>query len=248
MNNQTLEKLRGMRLFGMHDAFKTSLENNLKEQMTQDQLIFHLVSSEWDNRKNRAVERAVRAAAFRYNASLEDIDYTFERGLDRNQVERLAALEFIRDHRDLFITGPTGTGKSYLATALGNKACQDGFRVFYASTNKLISLLKIAKAKGNILNELKRIERADLLILDDFGMQAFDSQGRGIMMEIIEDRHGKHSTMITSQVPVKGWHDVIGERTVADAILDRIVHHALRVELYGESIRKRKNKNESVFL
>ena len=248
MNNQTLEKLRGMRLFGMHDAFKTSLENNLKEQMTQDQLIFHLVSSEWDNRKNRAVERAVRAAAFRYNAALEDIDYTFERGLDRNQVERLAALEFIRDHRDLFITGPTGTGKSYLATALGNKACQDGFRVFYASTNKLISLLKIAKAKGNILNELKRIERADLLILDDFGMQAFDSQGRGIMMEIIEDRHGKHSTMITSQVPVKGWHDVIGERTVADAILDRIVHHALRVELYGESIRKRKNKNESVFL
>ena len=237
-----------MRLFGMHDAFKTSLENNLKEQMTQDQLIFHLVSSEWDNRKNRAVERAVRAAAFRYNASLEDIDYTFERGLDRNQVERLAALEFIRDHKDLFITGPTGTGKSYLATALGNKACQDGFRVFYASTNKLISLLKIAKAKGNILNELKRIERADLLILDDFGMQAFDSQGRGIMMEIIEDRHGKHSTMITSQVPVKGWHDVIGERTVADAILDRIVHHALRVELYGESIRKRKNKNESVFL
>ncbi len=237
-----------MRLFGMHDAFKTSLENNLKEQMTQDQLIFHLVSSEWDNRKNRAVERAVRAAAFRYNAALEDIDYTFERGLDRNQVERLAALEFIRDHRDLFITGPTGTGKSYLATALGNKACQDGFRVFYASTNKLISLLKIAKAKGNILNELKRIERADLLILDDFGMQAFDSQGRGIMMEIIEDRHGKHSTMITSQVPVKGWHDVIGERTVADAILDRIVHHALRVELYGESIRKRKNKNESVFL
>ena len=237
-----------MRLFGMHDAFKTSLENNLKEQMTQDQLIFHLVSSEWDNRKNRAVERAVRAAAFRYNAALEDIDYTFERGLDRNQVERLAALEFIRDHRDLFVTGPTGTGKSYLATALGNKACQDGFRVFYASTNKLISLLKIAKAKGNILNELKRIERADLLILDDFGMQAFDSQGRGIMMEIIEDRHGKHSTMITSQVPVKGWHDVIGERTVADAILDRIVHHALRVELYGESIRKRKNKNESVFL
>jgi DNA replication protein DnaC len=120
--------------------------------------------------------------------------------------------------------------------------------VFYASTNKLIGLLKIAKAKGNILNELKRIERADLLILDDFGMQAFDSQGRGIMMEIIEDRHGKHSAMITSQVPVKGWHDVIGERTVADAILDRIVHHALRVELYGESIRKRKNKNESVFL
>jgi len=189
-----------------------------------------------------------------------------------NRVERLAALEFVRDHKDLFITGPTGTGKSYPATAPGNKACQDGFRVFYSSTNKLISLLKIAKAKGTILNDLKRIERADLLILDDlaspssfapkplraglawrsawrrFGMRTLDSRGRGIMMEVIEDRHGKRSTMITSQVPVKGRHDVIGERTVADAILDRIVHHALRVELVGESIRKRKIKNENVFL
>lgn len=248
MNNLTLDKLRQMRLFGMHDAFKTSLENTLKEQMTQDQFVAHLVASEWDNRRNRAVERAVKGAQFRYNATLEDIDYTFERGLDRNQVERLAAMEFVREHKDLFITGPTGTGKSYLATALGNKACQEGYRVFYASTAKLMSQLKIAKAKGTILNELKRIERMDLLILDDFGMQAFDSQARGILMDIIEDRHQKHSTMITSQVPVKGWYDVIGEKTIADAILDRLVHHSLRVELYGESIRKRKDKTENVYL
>jgi DNA replication protein DnaC len=118
---------------------------------------------------------------------LEQIDYTFERGLDRNQVERLAAMDFVRDRRDLFVIGPTGTGKSYLATALGNKACQEGFRVMYANTNKLIAALKISKAKGTILNELKRIERADLLILDDFGMQTLDPQARGIMMDIIED-------------------------------------------------------------
>lgn len=247
MNNQTLEKLRQMRLFGMHDAFKTSLENTLKEQMTQDQFIFHLVGSEWDNRRNRAIERAIKQANFRYNASLAEVDYTFERGLDRNQVERLAALEFVRESKDLFITGPTGTGKSYLATALGNKACQDGFRVFYASTAKLISQLKIAKAKGTILTDLKRIERADLLILDDFGMQTFDSQGSGIMMDIIEDRHQRRSTMITSQVPVKNWHGIIGEKTVADAILDRLVHHSLRVELFGESIRKRKTKSENTY-
>lgn len=247
MNNQTLEKLRQMRLFGMHDAFKTSLENTLKEQMTQDQFIFHLVGSEWDNRRNRAIERATKQANFRYNASLAEVDYTFERGLDRNQVERLAALEFLRESKDLFITGPTGTGKSYLATALGNKACQDGFRVFYASTAKLISQLKIAKAKGTILTDLKRIERADLLILDDFGMQTFDSQGSGIMMDIIEDRHQRRSTMITSQVPVKNWHGIIGEKTVADAILDRLVHHSLRVELFGESIRKRKTKSENTY-
>ena len=244
-NQQTLEKLRQMRLFGMHDAFKTSLENTLKEQMTQDQFIAHLVASEWDNRRNRSVERATKAAAFRYNAVLEEIDYSFERGLDRNQVERLAVLDFVKDSKDLFITGPTGTGKSYLATALGYKACQDGYRVFYASTGKLMSHLKIAKAKATILVEFKRLERTDLLILDDFGMQAFDSQARGILMDIIEDRHQKRSTIITSQLPVKGWYDVIGEKTIADAILDRLVHQALRVELYGESIRKRKTKKEN---
>jgi DNA replication protein DnaC len=244
-NNLTLEKLRAMRLYGMHDAFKTSLENTLKEQMTQDQFIAHLVASEWDNRRNRAVERAVKAASFRYNAFLEEIDYTFERGLDRNQVERLAALEFVKENKDLFITGPTGTGKSYIATALGNKACQEGYRVLYASTAKLMSQLKIAKVKGTILADLKRIERTDLLILDDFAMQAFDTQSRGILMDIVEDRHQKRSTVITSQMPVKGWYDAIGEKTVADAILDRLVHHSLRVELYGESIRKRKIKNEN---
>ena len=248
MNNSlTLEKLRSMRLFGMHDAFKTSLENTLKEQMTQDQFIAHLVASEWDNRRNRAIERAVKAASFRYNAFLEEINYSFERGLDRNQVERLAALEFIKESKDLFITGPTGTGKSYLATALGNKACQDGYRVLYASTAKLMSQLKIAKVKGTILNDFKRIERCDLLILDDFGMQALDTQARGILMDIIEDRHQKHATIITSQLPVKGWYDAIGEKTIADAIMDRLVHNSLRVELYGESIRKRKNKDENIY-
>jgi DNA replication protein DnaC len=191
------------------------------------------------------VERAVKAASFRYNAFLEEIDYSFERGLDRNQVERLAALEFVKENKDLFITGPTGTGKSYLATALGNRACQEGYRVFYASTAKLMSQLKIAKVKGTILTDLKRIERTDMLILDDFAMQAFDTQSRGILMDIIEDRHQKRSTLITSQMPVKGWYDAIGEKTMADAILDRIVHHSLRVELYGESIRKRKKRNEN---
>ncbi len=245
-NHQTLDQLRQMRLYGMHDAFKTSLENTLKEQMTQDQFIAHLVASEWDNRRNRAVERAIKSATFRYSALVEEVDYSFERGLDRNQVERLAAMDFVKERKDLFITGPTGTGKSYLATALGYKACQEGYKSIYASTGKLMSQLKIAKVKGTILSEFKRLERCDLLILDDFGIQTFDSQARGILMDIIEDRHQKRSTIITSQMPVKGWYDVIGEKTIADAILDRLVHHALRVELYGESIRKRKTKNENI--
>jgi len=157
-------------------------------------------------------------------------------------------MEFVRDHKDLFITGPTGTGKSYLSTALGYKACQEGFRVMYSSTARLMSLLKVAKAKGTILAEFKRIERVDMLILDDFCMQPLDAQSRGILMDIIEDRHQRRSTTITSQIPVKDWYDVIGEKTIADAVLDRIVHHSLRVELSGESIRKRKsNKTENSY-
>jgi len=252
MNTETLDKMRALRLYGMHDAFKANLETSLKESMTPDQFIHYLVTSESDDRRNRAVARAIKQANFRYKASLEDVDYTIDRGLDKNQVHRLAALDFVKEHKDLFITGSTGTGKSYLATALGYQACQDSYRVMYVNTAKLMGQLKLAKAKGTILAELKRIERQDLLILDDFGLQPFDSQARVALLDIIEDRHQKKSTIITSQIPVKEWYDVIGEKTIADAVLDRIVHHSLRVELYGESLRRRKNKmddkTENVYL
>jgi len=249
MNNEkTLDKMRLMRLFGMYDTFKTSLESTLKETLTVDQFVAMLVSNEWDDRKNKAVERAIKMANFRYKASIEQIDYSFDRGLDQNQVHRLSELEFVKERKDLFITGPTGTGKSYLASALGYHACQMGYKVFYGSTAKLMANLKLAKAKGTVITELKRIERMDLLILDDFGLQPFDNQARSILLDIIEDRHQKRSTIITSQIPVKDWYDIIGEKTIADAVLDRIVHHALRVELYGESLRKKKSKNENVYL
>ena len=248
MNNETLDKMRQLRLYGMYDAFKTNLETSVKESLTADQFIALLVASEWDDRRNRYVERAIRVAGFRYKASLEQIDYAIDRGLEKNQVHRLAALDFVKEHKDVFITGSTGTGKSYLATALGYQACQSGYKVMYVNTAKLMGQLKLAKAKGTILAELKRIERADLLILDDFGLQPFDAQSRASLLDIIEDRHQKRSTVVTSQIPVKEWYDVIGEKTIADAILDRIVHHSLRVELYGESLRRRNSKSENVFL
>lgn len=248
MNNETLDKMRQMRLFGMYDAFRSNIEAPEKEILTSDQFISLLVESEWDDRRNRSVERAVKSASFRYKASLEQVDYTVERGLDKNEMHRLASLEFIKEHKDLFITGSTGTGKSYLATAIGYEACQRGYRVMYFNTTKLMGQLKLAKAKGTILAELKRIERANLLILDDFGLQPFDVQSRVMLLDIIEDRHQKHSTIITSQIPVKDWYDIIGEKTIADAVLDRIVHHSLRVELYGESLRRRKTKNENTYL
>ncbi|WP_231635057.1 IS21-like element helper ATPase IstB [Pedobacter sp. PACM 27299] len=240
--------MRQLRLYGMYDAFKTNLETSVKDALTADQFVSLLVASEWDDRRNRSVERAIRIASFRYKASLEQVDYSFDRGLDKNEVHRLAGLDFIKERKDLFITGSTGTGKSYLATALGYHACQSGYKVMYVNTAKLMGQLKLAKAKGTMLAELKRIERLDMLILDDFGLQPFDPQSRLALLDIIEDRHQKRSTVITSQIPVKEWYDIIGEKTIADAVLDRIVHHSLRIELFGESLRRKKTKTENVFL
>lgn len=238
MNQETLDKMRQMRLLGMYNAFKTSMESFKTESMTTDQFVAWLVSNEWDDRCNRMIERLIKQASFRYKASLEEVDYSLERGLERNLLERLAELSFVKESRDLFITGSSGTGKSYIATALGYRACQKGMKVLYANTARLMGQLKMAKAKGTILQELKKIERADLLVLDDFGIQPFDAGGRMNLMDIVEDRHGKKSRLITSQVPVKDWYDIIGEKTIADAVLDRIVHQAIRIELHGDSIRK----------
>lgn len=238
MNQETLEKMRQTRLQGMYNAFKTSMESFKTESMTTDQFVAWLVSNEWDDRCNRMIERLIKQASFRYKASLEEVDYSLERGLERNLLERLAELSFVKESRDLFITGSSGTGKSYIATALGYRACQKGMKVLHANTARLMGQLKMAKAKGTILQELKKIERADLLVLDDFGIQPFDAGGRMNLMDIVEDRHGKKSTLITSQVPVKDWYDIIGEKTIANAVLDRIVHQAIRIELHGDSIRK----------
>ncbi len=238
MNQETLDKMRQMRLLGMYNAFKISMESFKTESMTTDQFVAWLVSNEWDDRCNRMIERLIKQASFRYKASLEEVDYSLERGLERNLLERLAELSFVKESRDLFITGSSGTGKSYIATALGYRACQKGMKVLYANTARLMGQLKMAKAKGTILQELKKIERADLLVLDDFGIQPFDAGGRMNLMDIVEDRYGKKSTLITSRVPVKDWYDIIGEKTIADAVLDRIVHQAIRIELHGDSIRK----------
>lgn len=238
MNQETLDKMRQMRLLGMYNAFKTSMESFKTESMTTDQFVAWLVSNEWDDRCNRMIERLIKQASFRYKASLEEVDYSLERGLERNLLERLAELSFVKESRDLFITGSSGTGKSYIATAPGYRVCQKGMKVLHANTARLMGQLKMAKAKGTILQELKKIERADLLVLDDFGIQPFDAGGRMNLMDIVEDRHGKKSRLITSQVPVKDWYDIIGEKTIADAVLDRIVHQAIRIELHGDSIRK----------
>lgn len=242
MNENTLDKLRKMKFFGMFHAFKSSLETGKTNDLSADEMLAMLVDAEWDDRQNRRIERTIVGAKFRYKASIEDVNFHASRSLDRNQVKRLAECSFIDKYENILVTGSTGIGKSYIATAIGYQACVMGYRVFYASTPKLFAKLKMAKADGSYLKELAKLERTQLLILDDFGIQPFDSQSRASLMELIEDRHGKTSLIITSQLPVNKWFEVIGEKTIADAILDRIVHDAHRIELKGDSMRKKRNQ------
>lgn len=235
--------MKNMHLLGMHRAFTVCLEKGKTESYTPDELTAFLIDHEWDDRHNRSIERSMKNAKFRYKAIIENIDYGEHRGMDKNQIHRLADGSFISRRENLIITGSTGTGKSFLASAIGHQACQLGFKVYYANTLRLFSQIKMAKADGSSIKELAKIEKQDLLILDDLGIQPFDMQSRLTLLEIIEDRHGKRSTVFTSQVPIRQWHEVIGEKTVADAILDRIVHDAHRIELKGESLRRKEAKN-----
>jgi len=239
MNEAALDKMRKMGLFGMHRAFKTSIESGKTENYTPDEMISTLINAEWDDRKNRSIERQVKNAKFRYKASVEEIQFDNERNIDKNQVMRFADCSFISKNENILITGSTGIGKSYIGTAIGHQACCLGYKVIYHSTPKLISKLKIAKADGSYIKEIAKIEKQNLLILDDFGIQPFDAAGRAMLMDIIEDRHGKGSVIVTSQLPVSKWYDVIGDKTMADAILDRIIHQSHRVELKGDSMRKK---------
>ena len=239
MNTTTLEKMHKMKLFGMYRVFKTNIDSGKTEECTPDEMISTLIESEWDDRQNRSIDRRLNGAHFRYKASIEEFHFNTDRNVDRNQLMRFGDCSFINKHENILITGSTGIGKSYIASAIGHQACGLGYKVLYHNTAKLLGKLKIAKADGSYPKEIAKIERYNLLILDDFGIQSFDAQGRAALMEIIEDRHEKNSTIITSQVPVSKWYELIGEQTVADAILDRIVHESHRLELKGESMRKK---------
>lgn len=242
MNQETLSKMRLMNLHGMHYAFKTAVETGKTDHYTIDQFIAQLIEIEWDNRQNRKIERTIKSAAFRYKALIENIIYSPERELDKTKLLRLAQGEYLNNAENILITGSTGVGKSYIGTALGYQSCIDGYRTMYFNVGKLLSKLKIAKAEGTYQRELQKIERQQLIILDDFGLQPLDNQSRLTLLEIIEDRHGKGAVIITSQLPVNKWYDIIGDKTIADAIMDRLVHQSHRIELKGESLRKRQNK------
>jgi len=242
--NDILTKMRQMRLLGMAKAFQLTLESGKNEKFTPDEMITHLIDSEWDERYNRKLDRTLQSARFRYKASIEELSFENKR-IDKNQILRLADCEFVKQKENIIITGSTGIGKSFIASALGHQACALGYRVLYQHSTNLFGRMKIAKADGSYLKELAKIEKQQVLLIDDFGIQPLDAQSRLTLMEIMEDRHGKSSTIITSQIPVNKWHEVIGEETIADAILDRIIHDAHRIEMKGDSLRKKRQpKNQ----
>lgn len=239
MNNQTIEKLRSMRLGAMAQLHLNYVEQNRLEGMTCDEYLALLTDHQWEERENNKIERLLKQAAFRQSASLVQIDYAGDRNLDRNMFERLGTLSFITKKENLIIVGASGTGKSYLSQALGHQACMSGIRTLYSVTARLFKKLKISKVDGTYVRELEKLSKVDLLVMDDFGLQAMDNQDRETLLDIIDDRHGKKSTIIASQMPVSTWYEIIGgEGSIADAILDRIVNSSHRINLQGESRRK----------
>jgi len=241
-NNQTIEKLKKMRLHTMASLHEQYINNNRMEQLTADEYLALLTEHEWDARFNRRIKNLIKQARFREQADLSDVKYTPERNLDKNMFMRLGTLDFIGRKENLIITGASGTGKSYIAQALGYEACLIEYKVLYTVTSKLLLELKHSKMDGTYLKMLNKIKKVNLLILDDFGLQAFDNITREIMLDIIDERHKQASTIIASQVPVSAWYALIGEGTVADAILDRIVNSSHRINLEGESLRKNQLK------
>jgi len=244
MNNQNIiEKMNQMRFHGMSCAFESTMDKRNDQTYTPDELVGYLIESEWDDRQTRRLERLVKTARFRYKAAIEQVRYDPGRNIEKNTIHRYASCEFISKRENILITGSTGVGKSFICSALGHQGCQEGFKVMYFNASKIFSRLKMSRADGSYIKEIDRIAKQDLIIIDDFGLQPMDNQSRLIFLEIIEDRHDQRSTIITSQLPVSKWYDVIGEKTVADALLDRLVHTSHRIEIKGESLRKRTKNN-----
>jgi DNA replication protein DnaC len=235
---QTMEKLAALRLHGMSSALRQWLEKPKDKDLAPADLVGLLVDAEWLYRENRKLTARLKHARLKQQACIEDIDYGHTRGLAKAVVLDLASSRWVANKQNIILTGPTGVGKSYLACALAHKACRDGFTAIYRRTSRLFDELAQARADGTHPLLLRRLAKAQVLILDDFGLEPLGAAQRKELIEIIDDRHQLGSTIVTSQLEPKDWHGVIGDETLADAICDRLVHNAHRIKLGGESIRK----------
>jgi len=234
----TKEKIRLMKLYGMIRAYDNLLDTRHEQDLSVDEALSFLVDAEWEERYNRKLFRLLKAAKFRYTASFSEIDFQKPRNINKGNMMRFANSDWIKKAESIIITGATGLGKSFLSCAFGHQACINGYRVLYFNCLKLFPFLLQAKGDGTYTREMKKIKNQDLIILDDFGLHVLDGYSRLILLEIFEDRHGIKSTVITSQLPPNKWHEVIGNATVADAICDRIVHSSHKINMEGDSMRK----------
>ena len=241
----TLDKLRALKLLGMAAALEDQSTLPDCASLSFEERLGLLVDRESTLRQNKILRLRLARARLRQNACLEDVDFGSRRGLDKSQILALASCDWIRRQENCILTGATGTGKSYLACALGQKACREGFEVLYRRVPRLFEELALARLEGSYLRTLGRLGRASLLILDDWGVAPFTAEQRRDMLELLDERYGRHSTLVAGQVPVGKWHEVIADPTLADAILDRILHRSHRIHLEAkESIRKTEAEEE----
>ena len=235
---QTMEKLVAMKLMGMAEALRRWMEQTKEKAMTPLDLAGLLVDAEWSDREQRKLTGRLRTARFRQDACVEDIDYQHPRGLQKAVVLDLAACRWIEAHQNVIFSGPTGVGKSYLACALGQKACRERYSVVYRRASRLYDELAQARADGTYFLLLRRLAKTEVLIVDDFGLEVLTASQRRDFLEVLEDRYGISSTVITSQLDPKNWHPIVGDETIADSVCDRLVHNAHKVKLTGDSLRK----------
>src|SRR6266849_5974419 len=242
LNQPTIEKLYAMKLHGMADAFRAQLETTDLSQLSFEERFGMLVDHQWLWKENRALARRLQVARLKERGVIEDIDYQHSRGLDRKLLRTLSSSEWVRQNQNVLLIGPTGIGKSWLGCALAHKACRDDFSVLHKRTTELFRELAVAHVDGSIGRLLLKYSRIDVLVLDDFAMAPLKDSERRDFLEICDDRYQRRSIILTSQMPVAHWHEQIGDPTVADSILDRLVHNAFRVELTGESMRKKRGR------
>ena len=239
LNEPTIEKLKTMRLDAMASAWSEQHGKADVQRLSFDERFALLVDAEWLHRENRRLAKALRDAKLKLaNAAMEDIEYSPKRELDRAQLRQLASCRWVAEHQNILVTGATGTGKTYLACALAQQACRKGHRAIYRRASRLFSELALARADGSYPRLLARLARADVLVLDDWAMTTITDAERRDLLEVLEDRYGTRSTIITSQVPPKKWHEHIADPTHADAICDRLIHNAHKLVLKGPSKRK----------
>jgi DNA replication protein DnaC len=242
MLNQTVEKLRELKLLGMADALSEQIAQSDIINLCFDERLTLLVDREATARVSRKLKRRLTNAKLRQMAAMEDIDYRQPRNLDKPLIRQLANCDWVKEHHNVLIVGPTGTGKTYLACALAHKACLSEYTALYVRLSKLLPELIISKGDGTYMKRMNDLAKIDVLILDDWGLLTLNADHRRDLLEIMDDRHGRKATIVTSQLPIKLWHETINDGTLADAILDRLVHNSYRIELKGESMRKLKSQ------